>query len=187
MKKRKNNSKVQVLERSFRRKGKIKTIYEKHDDLEFINIIDKNINYIWNYINNIDDIVNDDEFLKEEIKEKIEKKKNVKQIDDYDEIIYYNKNLSNQINIQKIRKALYHFNIKVNIDDIIKMFLYYTNNDYFKKIIKNDIYSNDYIEKKKDDKKFNSLNINNLYINYEMFKYIFLHIDLNIESNGKIW
>ncbi|CRG99984.1 conserved Plasmodium protein, unknown function [Plasmodium relictum] len=187
MKKHKSNLKVQDLEKSLRRKGKIKTIYEKHNDLEFISIIDKKINYIWNYINNIDDIVSDNEFLEEELKEKIEKKKSVKQIDDFDEICYYNKNLSNHINIQKIRKALYHFNIKVNIEDIIKMFLYYTNNDYFKKIMRNDIYSNDYVEKKKEEKAFDSLNINDLYINYEMFKYIFLHIDLNIENNGQIW
>ncbi|KAI4838240.1 hypothetical protein MKS88_002714 [Plasmodium brasilianum] len=180
--------KVQDLERTLRRKGgKIKTIYEKDNDIEIKNIIDEKVKYIWDYINNIDDIIDDNDFLKEEIRQKIEKKQSLKLTEEFDEIIYYNKNLKNFINIQKIRKALYHFNIKVNIEDIVNMFLYYTNNQYFKKILENQIYSNDCIDRNKCKRKFPSMDIANLYINYEMFKHIFLNIDLNIENNGKIW
>ncbi|GAW80885.1 hypothetical protein, conserved [Plasmodium gonderi] len=176
------------LEKSLRRKGgKLKTIYEKHSDAEVKMLIDEKINYIWNYITHIDDIVSDEEFLKIDIKQKIEKKQSLKRVNYMDEIIYYNKNMNNLINIQKIRKTLHHFNIHVNMDDIVYMFLYYTNNEYFKNNIKNEIYFNDYIDKRKEKYKFHSINVNNLYINYDMFRHIFFNIDLNIENNGKIW
>ncbi|CZT98774.1 hypothetical protein PFAG_03201 [Plasmodium falciparum Santa Lucia] len=188
MKKASKNSNYHGLEKSLRRRGgKIKTIYEKYKDIDFQNIIDEKIKYVWNYINNIDDIISDEEFLKEEIKQKLEKKQSLKKNDDFDEIIYYNKNVKNLINIQKVRKALYHFNIKVDMEDIMHMFLYYTNQDYFLKFIQNNIYSKNYVERKMDKYKFTSININNLYINYEMFKFIFLNIDMNIEQNGQMW
>ncbi|SBT76995.1 conserved Plasmodium protein, unknown function [Plasmodium ovale] len=118
MKKRKGNQTVQDLEKTLRRRGgKIKTIYEKRNDAEINKMIEDKINYIWDYINRIDDVVNEDE-----------------------------------------------------ID-----------------VMENKLYFCDYIDKKKNENKFRSININDLYINYEMFKHIFLNIDLNIESNGQVW
>ncbi|SBT34997.1 conserved Plasmodium protein, unknown function [Plasmodium ovale wallikeri] len=188
MKKRKGNQTVQDLEKTLRRRGgKIKTIYEKRNDAEINKMIEDKINYIWDYINRIDDVVNEDEMLEEEIKQKKKKKKSLKRLDNYDEIIYYNKNMNNLVNIQKIRKTLHHFNIYVNLEDIVYMFIYFTNNKYFSDVMENKLYFCDYIDKKKNENKFRSININDLYINYEMFKHIFLNIDLNIESNGQVW
>ncbi|CDU18154.1 hypothetical protein YYC_04678 [Plasmodium yoelii 17X] len=186
--KKKKKSNVENLEKTLRKRGgKIKTIYEKCDDNELKDIIDNKIEYIWNYILKIDNKISDDKMLEEEMKHKIKKKISFKKIDNYDEIIYYNKNLENLINIQKIQKTLHHFNININIEDIINMILYFTNNKYFKENIEKNIYFEDYLDKKKTENKFSSIDINNLYINYDMFKYIFLNIDLNIASNGNIW
>ncbi|CAA9988138.1 conserved Plasmodium protein, unknown function [Plasmodium knowlesi strain H] len=188
MKRRKTASKVQDLERSLRRRGgKVKTIYEKNNDEEIRALIEEKINYIWNYIIHIDDIVSEEEFAKVDMKQKMEKKQTLRKTDHTEEIIYYNKNMDNFINVQKVRKALHHFKIQVNVDDIFYMFLYFTNNKYFEKNIKNDIYFSDHIDKKKENIKFHSINVDNLYINYDMFRQIFLNIDLNIESNGQIW
>ncbi|KEG02051.1 hypothetical protein YYE_02790 [Plasmodium vinckei vinckei] len=188
MKKQKKNSNVQNLEKTLRKRGgKIKTIYEKSDDTQLKNIIDNKIEYIWNYILNIDNKISDDEILKEEMKHKIKKKISFKKIDNYDEIIYYNKNLENLINIQKIQKTLQHFNININIEDVINMFLYFTNNKSFKENLEKNIYFEDYVDKKKKENNYSSIDINNLYINYDMFKQIFLNIDLNIASNGNVW
>ncbi|VWU50463.1 conserved protein, unknown function [Hepatocystis sp. ex Piliocolobus tephrosceles] len=186
MVRRKSNKNVKSLEKCLRgRGGRVKTLYEKDDNDQIKNMIESKIKFLWDYIMNIDNIVSDDTMIEKEMKKK--NMKDLKQSNYYDEILYYNKNLNNLINIQKIQKTLLYFNINIDIDDIIYMFLYFTNNKYFHDTIQNKLYCCDYIDKKKNDNKFKSININNLYLNYEMFRCIFLNIDLHIENNGNVW
>lgn len=184
---RKKRTAVSCLEKSLRQSGKVAYLYANNSDKEFKSLIEEKIQHVWNYIYKIDDVVSDEEFLKRELKEKLDKKKSLTSIDECDEIIFYNKSRENLINIEKIRKVLFHFNIKVNVEDIIKMFLYYTDNTYFKKIMTNNVYAQNIIDTKKEQQKFDSINIQNLYIDYDTFKFIFLNLDFSIERGGMIW